>query len=175
MHGHVTWIRVHYWLRPWTRFVKVNKWTVLLLGRLEINMLVLQNITTCPFGQVKYKFNEKHFPEWHFYLPPKEKELVFVLKVICPQYTFSLPDLGNCYILVFQNACPNLTFTCPGKLGKCLCSTLQHVTIYRAPVTIHDARPVAPAHWKICNFCQCIVMGVCVSIRWGLISSSTLD
>ena len=22
MHGHVTWIRVHYWLHPWTRFIK---------------------------------------------------------------------------------------------------------------------------------------------------------
>ena len=33
-----------------------------------------------------------------FYLPQKEKELFFVLKVMCLQYTFSLPDSGNCFI-----------------------------------------------------------------------------
>ena len=60
---------------------------------------------------LKYKFNEKHLPEWHFYLPQKEKELFLVLKVVCPQYTLSLPNSGNCYFLVFQNACPNLTIT----------------------------------------------------------------
>ena len=60
-----------------------------------------------------------------FYLPPIEKSFLFLLIVVCPQYTFSLPILGNCYFLVFQNACPNMTFTCPGKSGKCLCSTLQ--------------------------------------------------
>ena len=78
-------------------------------------------ITTCPFGIVKYKFNEKHLPNLHFHLPPKEKELFFVLKVVhVPQYTFSLPDSGNCFFSVFQNACPNLKFTCPGQSGKCL-------------------------------------------------------
>ena len=61
-----------------------------------------------------------------FSLAPKEKELLFVLKVVCPQYTSSLPDSGNCYFLVFQNACPNQTFTCPRQSGKCLCSTLSY-------------------------------------------------
>ena len=50
----------------------------------------------------------------HFYLPPKEKELFFVLKVVCPQYTFRLPNSGNCYFLVFLNGwffakCPLFT------------------------------------------------------------------
>ena len=40
--------------------------------------------------------------------PPPPPKVIFVLKVVCPQYTFSLPDLGNCYSLVFQNACLNL-------------------------------------------------------------------
>ena len=38
-------------------------------------------ITTCPFGQVKYKFNEKHLPEWHFNLP--QKNLFFVVVESC--------------------------------------------------------------------------------------------
>ena len=59
-----------------------------------------------------------------FLLAPKRKRLIFVLKVVCPQYTSSLPDSGYCYFQVFQNACPNLTFACPGQSGKCLCSTL---------------------------------------------------
>ena len=59
-------------------------------------------ITTCQFGQVKYKFNVKHLPKLHFHLPQKDKFFVFVLKVMCPQYTFSLPDSSNCYFLVFQ-------------------------------------------------------------------------
>ena len=99
-------------------------------------MLWIIIITSCPFRQVKYKFNLKNTcpspkPQLHFYLPPKEKELFFVLKVVCPQYTFSLPDSGNCYFLIFRNACPNLTFTCPGQLGKCLCSTLKNLCIIR--------------------------------------------
>ena len=69
--------------------------------------------------------HEKHLPEWHFYLPQKKgKKVIFVLKVVCPQYTFCLPNSGYCYFLVFQNACPNLTSTCPRQSGKCLCSTL---------------------------------------------------
>ena len=59
-----------------------------------------------------------------FLFAPKRKRVIFVLKIICPQYTFSLPDLGNSYFSVFQNACPNLTFTCPGQSGMCLWSTL---------------------------------------------------
>ena len=63
------------------------------------------------------KFNEKHLPEWHFYLPLKER-VIFCIESLCPQYTFSLPDSGSCYFLVFQNACLNLSFTCPRQSGK---------------------------------------------------------
>ena len=58
-------------------------------------------------------------------LVPKRKRVIFVLKVVCPQYTFSLPYSGNCYFLVFQIACPNLTLTCPGQSGKLLYSAMQ--------------------------------------------------
>ena len=55
-----------------------------------------------------------------FFLPQKEKELFFVLKVICPQYTFSLADSGNWYFLVFHNACPESDFYLPRAIGQVL-------------------------------------------------------
>ena len=74
-------------------------------------------ITTCPFRQVKYKFNENTCPN-DIFTCPKKKELFLVLKVVCSQYTFSLPNSGNCYFLVFQNACLDLILFFLSALGN---------------------------------------------------------
>ena len=42
-----------------------------------------------------------------FYLPPKEIELFFVLKVVCPLYTFSLPNSDNFSFLGLSKCLPN--------------------------------------------------------------------
>ena len=65
-----------------------------------------------------------------FFLAPRRKRVMFVLKVVCPQYTFSLPDSGKVISWSFQNACRNLTFTMylpPSNRVKAynfVCSTL---------------------------------------------------
>ena len=83
-----------------------------------------------PIWASKVQIYLKTLAQITFYLPPKEKELFFVLKVICPQYSFSLPESGNCYFLVVQNACPNQIFTRPGQSGKCFkCSTLLYCRV----------------------------------------------
>ena len=61
---------------------------------------------------------KEHLSEWHFYLPQKEKELFFVLKVVCPQYTFSLPDSDNCYFLGLSKCFPQSDFYLPQAIGQ---------------------------------------------------------
>ena len=60
-----------------------------------------------------------------FLLAPKRKIIIiFVLKVICPQYTLACPIWATSHFLVFQNACPNLNleseFNLPQAIGQAL-------------------------------------------------------
>ena len=87
-----------------------------------------------------------------FLLPLNEKDLFFVLKVMCPQCTFSLPESGNCYFLIVQNAGLNLTFTCLGQLGRCLCSTLQNDFLEKTATYLSGA-------WYLFQYVAVMIVG----------------
>ena len=81
-------------------------------------------ITTCPFGQVKYKFHEKHLPEWHYYLPQIEKSyfLHWKLYVLSSQYSvhFQPARFGQLLFLGLSKCLPESDFYLPRAIGQVL-------------------------------------------------------
>ena len=94
-----------------------------------------------PIRASKVQIQWKTLARLTFLLAPKRERviIIFVLKVVCPQYTLtcSLPISDYCYFFVFKSACLNLTFTCPGQSGKCLCSTLLLEFIHHMRNMLH--------------------------------------
>ena len=79
-------------------------------------------ITTCPFGQVQYKFNiKKTLAQMTFLLAPKIKRIIFILKVIC---------LHNSLL-----ACPIRAIVIFIGLSKCLPRAIRQVLMWHSGVT----------------------------------------
>ena len=74
------------------------------------------------FGQVKYIFNEKHLPKWHFSLPQKEKEIFFCIDSCMSTIHFKLAWFRQLLFRGLSKCLPKLDFYLPWASGQVLMS-----------------------------------------------------
>ena len=87
----------------------------------------------------KYKFNEKHLPKWHFYLPQKESYYFFVLKVYVHNTLLACPIQATVISWSFKMLA-RIWFYLPRAIGQVLinvtpCISLQNTKLYPRHIT----------------------------------------